>query len=89
MTVQPEIEAKAVEFASAERFHQKFTYQSKEIQGPLTVSYAVAGAQKSDAPAVLFCGGMYSGRMNGPWVDYLAEKKGVKVIMMDRSVLFV
>lgn len=62
------------------------------------MSYAVAGAQKKSIggdddddgnpppPAVLFYGGMYSDRMNGPWIDYLAEKKGVRVIMIDRLV---
>lgn len=71
-------------FASLIRFHQKICFYSETTKSDVRVTYAVAGSQAENAPAILFAGGMYGGRWNAQWIDHLCEKKGVRVILVDR-----
>lgn len=79
------MDASAVaKFADSSRFRQKLSFDCKTTSSQLTVTYALAGNEAEDAPVVLFCGGMYGGRWHGPWIDYLAQMKRVKVLIVDR-----
>jgi len=70
--------------AAAGRFHQKIVFYSKTAQKEIRVTFATAGLQDKDAPTILFTGGMYGGRWNALYIDYLCNKKGVRVIIADR-----
>lgn len=73
-------------FASLIRFHRRITFYSDSVQCTINVTYGVAGVIERNAPTLLFAGGMYGGRWNAPWVDYLCRQKGVRVIFIDRYV---
>lgn len=72
------------EFVAAIRFHRKLSFFSETAQKQLRVTYATVGSQVKDAPTILFAGGIYGGRYNGLWIDYLCATKGVRVILIDR-----
>ncbi|EHY56725.1 hypothetical protein HRR83_002192 [Exophiala dermatitidis] len=74
-------------FASLIRFHRRITFYSDSVQCTINVTYGVAGVIERNAPTLLFAGGMYGGRWNAPWVDYLCRQKGVRVIFIDRPGL--
>lgn len=78
------IEDEIIEFASSIRFHQRFSFVCKTTQSRLHVTYSISGATTEDAPVMLVVPGMFGGRYIGLWIDYLAAKEGVKVIVVDR-----
>ncbi|KAL2419959.1 hypothetical protein ABEF95_009476 [Exophiala dermatitidis] len=74
-------------FASLIRFHRRISFYSDSVQSTINVTYGVAGVMDRNVPTLLFAGGMYGGRWNAPWVDYLCRQKGVRVIFIDRPGL--
>ncbi|KAJ5763644.1 hypothetical protein N7533_002325 [Penicillium manginii] len=62
------------------RFHQRVTLDS--ICGELTVSFADAGS--STGPALLFLPGMFASRYLGIPLHPLAERAGVRLLVVDR-----
>ncbi|KAH8820397.1 Alpha/Beta hydrolase protein [Xylogone sp. PMI_703] len=73
-----------LEFLSNKKFHKKFTVPANETRGPLAVSYAIAGLEEGDVPTIFFCGGMFGSRWQAAYLDFLAEKEGVRVLFLDR-----
>jgi hypothetical protein len=84
-------EIKALELISPWKFHRIFTIPASENKGPLKVTYSVGGVDigdgGEDVPTILFCSGMFGSRWLAPWLDYIAGKKGVRMIFLDRLVL--
>jgi len=74
----------ALERVSEAWLHQSVTLPATSAHGPLRISYAVAGSPDKDVHTILMFGGMFGGRWMALFWDYLAKKKGVKVICADR-----
>ncbi|RFU25852.1 hypothetical protein B7463_g10488, partial [Scytalidium lignicola] len=73
------------EYLSKIKFHRKFTVPANNSRGPLAVSYAIAGIEDGDdVPTILFCGGMFGSRWQAAYLNWLAEKEGVRVLFLDR-----
>ena len=78
-------EVQAIELLAPRKFHQIFTVPAADGRRELKVTYAIAGPQfGEDIPTILFCGGMFGNRMQAVFVNYLAEKEGVRVVLVDR-----
>jgi len=81
----PEVEA--IEITAPLKFHRLFTIPANDKHGPLKVTYSIAGIDKGeDIPTVLFCGGMFGTRWQAIFQDWTAQKKGVRVLFIDRFV---
>lgn len=78
----------AIEIISHRKFHQRFTIPATSKHGLLKVSYAVVGPEKAEGvPTIVFCGGMFGARWMGVWMNWLAEKEGVRLLFIDRLVI--
>lgn len=81
-------EIQAHEIIAARKFHQVFTVLATDKRGPLKVTSGIAGLPDGeDVLSILFFGGMYGVRWLALFMDWLAEKEGVRVIFVDRLVL--
>lgn len=65
---------------SSSRFHQRVTLDT--VCGVLTVSFADVGCL--EGPAMLFLPGMFASRYLGIPLHRLAERAGVRVLIVDR-----
>lgn len=94
MSVNPESrDSEAIQYVSSPRFHHTFTLPaSSEHSDDLTVSYADLGRVPDpdgteSIPTVLFMPGMYASRYLGVAMHVIAEKLGVRVLVVDRWVM--
>ncbi|BGP53377.1 hypothetical protein JCM8202_000304 [Rhodotorula sphaerocarpa] len=71
-------------FLHAGRFHRTTTYGHDRADGPLTVSYAVAGSADPEAPTLVWQNGMGSHRLAACLLDGLCDTHGVRVVTLDR-----
>ncbi|CAM1510680.1 Fc.00g010150.m01.CDS01 [Cosmosporella sp. VM-42] len=81
--------SEALHYISNDRFHRKFTLEATADHEALNVSYADVGkTREADAnpspPTVLLIPGMFSSRFLGVGVHAIAEKLGVRVLVIDR-----
>ncbi|CAI7596061.1 unnamed protein product [Penicillium bialowiezense] len=79
----------ALSYISNSRFHRCFTIESSVIHGPLKVSYAEYGKQRTESesiptPTLLLMPGMFSSRYLGVCLHAIAEKIGVRILVVDR-----
>lgn len=79
----------ALSYISNSRFHRCFTIESSVIHGPLKVSYAEYGKQPTQSesiptPTLLLMPGMFSSRYLGVCLHAIAEKIGVRILVVDR-----
>lgn len=69
-------------------FHQKFTLAATARHGAIEVAYSDAGAKptpgQDNPPVLLFMPGLLATRLIGAYVGIIAEKVGVRVIIVDR-----
>jgi hypothetical protein len=79
------IEAQALELNTPEKFDRAFTVPATDKHGLLKVTYAIAGPEYGeDVPTILFCCGMLATRWVARMFNWMAEKKGVRVLFIDR-----
>ncbi|KAJ5762183.1 uncharacterized protein N7511_005565 [Penicillium nucicola] len=74
-------------YISNARFHQRFTLEATATHGPLNVTYAEFGRQPDESgtpPTLLLIPGMFSSRYLGIQLDAIADKLGVRVLVVDR-----
>lgn len=94
-TAQPESSdasapSRAAEYVAQDRFHRRFVLPATADHGELQVSYADVGRtpEPSDNgtrhPAVLFIPGMFASRYLSVSMHAIAEKLGVRVLIVDR-----
>ena len=81
-------EEQAIELIAPRKYHQLFTLPATDSHEQLKVTYSVCGEQGEDTPTIVFCGGMFGSRWQAPFHNWLAEKEGVRIIYIDRSVEF-
>ncbi|KAJ5142653.1 uncharacterized protein N7515_001440 [Penicillium bovifimosum] len=77
----------ALSYVSNSRFHSSFTFDSATTSGPLKVTYGEYGRAPNEhdtIPTLLFMPGMYSSRYIGICLHRIAEKYGVRVVVVDR-----
>lgn len=74
----------AAEYVNSARFHRRLTLPATDAHGELTVTYAIAGAQSTSAKTAFFIGGMMGGRFLATLVDFLGEKLGLRIVVVDR-----
>ncbi|KAL2398848.1 hypothetical protein ABEF93_005649 [Exophiala dermatitidis] len=82
-----ELESRANEYLSQEKFNRSFTLPATDAHGELAVTYAVGGVDSADAPTMLFIGGMLGGRYLASIADYVATKYGMRIVVTDRPGL--
>jgi len=84
-TAIPPPEEQAISIIAPRKFHQIFIVPATDKHGRLKVTYAVLGKQDGDdVPTIMFCGGMFGMRWQGIYFDWLAEKEGVRMLIVDR-----
>jgi len=87
--------AAATEYLAQDRFHQRFILPATANHGELQVSYADVGRRfpkdddddNDDDPitnTILFIPGMFASRYLSVWMHAIAEKVGVRVLIVDR-----
>lgn len=92
--------AQLLEFAAQSRFHQRFELPATANHGPLAVTYADIGPrqtedagsngqdnytiQKEATPTILLIQGMAGTRLFSCLTDHLANKIGVRILIIDR-----
>lgn len=77
----------ALNYVSNPDFHRSFTVQATATHGQLEVSYGVYGRQPIESetiPTLLLMPGMFSSRYLGLVSHTIAEKQGVRVLVVDR-----
>ena len=79
----------ALRYISNARFHRQFTLEATADHESLNVSYADVGlapdpGSNSNPPTVLLIPGMFASRYLGVGVHAVAEKLGVRVLVIDR-----
>ncbi|KAJ5976887.1 hypothetical protein N7501_000229 [Penicillium viridicatum] len=77
----------AASYVSNSRFHRSFTIEPTSTHGPLNVTYAEYGREPNEngtTPTLLFLPGMFSSRYTGICLHTIAEKWGVRVLVVDR-----
>ena len=79
-----ELESRASEYITQEKFNRSFTLPATEAHGELSVTYAVGGLDSVDAPTMLFIGGLLGGRYLGSNADYIVTKLGMRIVVTDR-----
>jgi hypothetical protein len=89
-SVGESLPSRAADYIAHDRFHRRFVLPATADHGELQVSYADVGRlPKQDDrgtrhPTVLFIPGMFGTRYLGAWMHTIAEKLGVRVLMVDR-----
>lgn len=82
--------SRAAEYLAQDRFHRRFVLPATADHGELQVSYADVGRsprQGDDGtlcPTALFIPGMFASRYLSVWMHSIAEKLGVRVLIVDR-----
>ncbi|KAJ6004376.1 hypothetical protein N7522_006021 [Penicillium canescens] len=69
------------------RFHRRFTLEATATHGLLNVTYAEFGRQPEESvttPTILLIPGMFSSRYLGVQLHAIADKLGVRVLVVDR-----
>lgn len=80
----------AAEYIAQGQFHRRFTLPATPDHGELQVSYADVGrTPKQDhdgthCPTILFIPGMFASRYLSVWMHAIAERLGVRVLVVDR-----
>jgi hypothetical protein len=82
----------ALDYISHSRLHQRFTLAATADHESLTVTYADVGRSPDaglngdnvNPPTVLFIPGMFASRYIGVLIHAVAEKWGVRVLIIDR-----
>ena len=77
----------AASYTSNSRFHRSFTIEPTTTHGPLNVTYGEYGREPNEngtTPTLLFLPGMFSSRYIGICLHTIAEKWGVRVLVVDR-----
>ena len=77
----------AASYVSNSRFHRCFTIEPTSTHGPLNVTYGEYGREpdKNGAtPTLMFLPGMLASRYIGICPHKIAEKWGVRVLVVDR-----
>ncbi|KAJ5543499.1 hypothetical protein N7535_005923 [Penicillium sp. DV-2018c] len=77
----------ALSYISNSRFHRSFTFDSATTSGPLKVTYGEYGRvpnERDTVPTLLLMPGMYSSRYIGICLHAIADKCGVRVVVVDR-----
>ena len=81
----PSPELQPIEIIAPHKFHQIFTVPATDKHGQLKVTYGIAGVEHGeDVPTILFCGGMFGVRWQAVFMDWFAEKEGVRIVFVDR-----
>lgn len=81
---------RAAEYLAQDWFHRRFILPATAEHDELQVSYADVGSAPkqghdgSHFPTVLFIPGMFASRYLGVWMHAIAEKLGVRVLIIDR-----
>lgn len=78
---------RAAQYLAQDQFHRRFVLPATADHDELQVSYADVGRvpkPDEDAPTVLFVPGMFASRYLGVWMHAIAEKLGVRVLIVDR-----
>ncbi|KAL1883298.1 hypothetical protein Daus18300_000356 [Diaporthe australafricana] len=82
--------SRAAEYLAQDQFHRRFTLPGTADHGELQVSYADVGRAPDQGdggthhPTILFIPGMFASRYLGVWMHAIAEKLGVRVLVVDR-----
>lgn len=88
MKYQPESPRSfALSYVSNSRFHRSFKFESNTTHSTLNVTYAEFGQaadEKGSIPTLLLMPGMFSSRYIGLCLHTIAEKWGVRVLVVDR-----
>ncbi|KAI5456895.1 hypothetical protein BGZ63DRAFT_395061 [Mariannaea sp. PMI_226] len=91
MSVSPEVLSdEASKYVANARFHHTFTLPATNTHDDLTFSFAdlgrapTPGESTPNPPTVLFMPGMYASRYLGVPMHAIADKLGVRVIIVDR-----
>ncbi|KAE8392932.1 Alpha/Beta hydrolase protein [Aspergillus alliaceus] len=78
----------ALHYISHPRFHRRFTLPATADHDTLTVTYADIGSTPDppnlNPPTILFMPGMFASRYTGALIHAIAEKLGVRVLVVDR-----
>ncbi|KGO75406.1 hypothetical protein PITC_080920 [Penicillium italicum] len=77
----------AASYIANSRFHRSFTIEPTSTHGPLNVTYGDYGCEPNKngtTPTLLFLPGMLSTRYIGLCLHPIAEKWGVRVLVVDR-----
>lgn len=80
----------ALSYIAHERFHRRFALPETADHGELAVSYADVGRMPeasgagSGHPTILFMPGMFASRYLGVSLHEIADKLGVRVLIVDR-----
>lgn len=80
----PSLRSAAAEYVGQARFHHRLTLPATDAHVELTVTYAIAGAQSASANTVFFIGGMMGGRYLATLIDFMGEKLGLRIVVVDR-----
>lgn len=82
--------SRAAEYLAQDRFHRRFVLPAAADHSELQVSYADVGRTPrqgdhgTHCPTVLFIPGMFASRYLSVWMHAIAEKLGVRVLIVDR-----
>lgn len=84
--------SQALSYISHPRLHRRFSLPATADHGSLTVTYADVGRSPEpdlredsvNPPTVLFIPGMFASRYIGVLIHAVAEKWGVRVLIIDR-----
>jgi pimeloyl-ACP methyl ester carboxylesterase len=76
--------ARAAEFLARPQFHRQLVVPATSSRPERRVSYAVAGAQDSQAPTMLLVSGMMGSRYLATIGDWVGRQMGVRVVVVDR-----
>ena len=78
----------AAEYISQRHFHRRFILPQTATHGDLPITYADIGKRPEtttgDVPTFLFMPGMFGSRYIGVYIHAIAEKLGVRVLIVDR-----
>lgn len=81
---------RAADYLAQDRFHRRFVLPAAADHAELQVSYADVGRTPGPGqdgthhPTVLFIPGMFASRYLSVWMHAIAEKLGVRVLIVDR-----
>jgi hypothetical protein len=84
------LRSRALSYISNDRFHRRFELPATADHDALTVSYADVGrvpdptSTSPQPPTILFMPGMFASRYLGVALHAIAEKLGVRVLVVDR-----
>lgn len=78
----------AAEYISQRHFHQRFILPQTATHGDLPITYADIGKRPEtsteNVPTFLFMPGMFGSRYIAVYIHAIAEKLGVRVLVVDR-----